>query len=128
MHQTLVSVINHLYKEFIVTKQQTIILREGDQAKYERLQSLKAGMVCPFSRRLAPFEEVLVKNCFDAGLVDLAKSSGYTTNSVASNFIRTHHSLVKVWESLYQSILSLFLEMEKTRRLQQTFSRLLQTW
>lgn len=35
-------VINDLYTEFIVTKKQTMVLLEGDQATYERLQSLKA--------------------------------------------------------------------------------------
>ena len=122
-NQTLLSVINDLYNEFIVTKKQTIILLEGDQATYERLQSLKAeygsdlSWCVPFPgdwHLLKNYQEVLVKIYFDAGLVDLAKSSGYTPNSVTSNFKRTHHFLMEVWESLYRFILSLFLEMEKT--------------
>ena len=40
--ETLLNVINDLYQEFYVTKKKKQILLEGDQATYERLQSLKS--------------------------------------------------------------------------------------
>ena len=38
--ETLLNIINNLYQEFVVTKKKKWILLEGDQATYERLQSL----------------------------------------------------------------------------------------
>ena len=43
--ETLLSIINDLYNEFIATNKQTLVLLEGDQATYERLQSLKAEYI-----------------------------------------------------------------------------------
>ena len=132
--ETLLSIINNLYNEFIATKKQTLVLLEGDQATYVRLQSLKAeygsdlSWFIPFPgdwHILKNYQEVLVKIYFEAGLLDLAKSSGYTPTSITSNFKRTHHFLMEVWESLYRFILSLFL---KKSRLPKTSSRLLQIW
>lgn len=40
--ETLLNVMNDLYQEFVVTKKKKWILLEGDQATYERLQSLKS--------------------------------------------------------------------------------------
>ena len=39
--ETLLSIVNDLYKEFIVTGAKEYVVLEGDQATYERLQSLK---------------------------------------------------------------------------------------
>ena len=61
---------------------------------------------------LKNYQEVLLKIYFDAGLRDLAKASGYQPNSIGSNFTRTHHFLLEVWESIYRLLLSLFLSDE----------------
>ncbi len=53
-NETLLSVINDLYEQFIVTKKQKFILLEGDQATYERLQSIKTEYGNDLSW-LAPF-------------------------------------------------------------------------
>ena len=58
---------------------------------------------------LKNYQEVLLKIYQDAGLSDLAKASGYQSNSIGSNFRRTHHFLLETWMSLYQHFLSLFL-------------------
>ena len=62
---------------------------------------------------LKNYQEVLVKIYFEAGLLDLAKSSGYTPTSITSNFRRTHHFLMEVWESLYRFTLSPFLKKKQ---------------
>ena len=67
------------------------------------------------SWRLASFKifsRSPTKNLFDAGLSDLAKSSGYLPNSVGSNFKRTHHFLLEAWESLYRHFLTIFLKTQ----------------
>ena len=53
-----------------------------------------------------------MKPFFEAGLKDLATASGYPALSIqsCSNFQRTHHFLMEVWESLYRHMLKQFLE------------------
>ena len=80
--ETLLTIINDLYEEFIVPKKKEWILLEGDQATYARLQCIKAeygndlAWMIPFPgdwHFLKNFQEVLLKICFEAGLSDLAK-------------------------------------------------------
>ena len=101
----------------IRTKKEWILL-EGDQATYERLQSIKTeysnvlSWMIPFPGNwhfLKNFQEVLIKIYFDAGLCELAKASGYQPNSIGCNFKRTHHFLLETWESLYRHFLHMFL-------------------
>ena len=116
--QTLLNVISELYEEFIVPKKMEFVLLEGDQATYSRLQCIKAeygndlAWMIPFPgdwHFLKNFQQVLLKVYFDAGLSDLAKTSGYQPNSIGSNFKQTHRFLLETWESLYRHFLSLFL-------------------
>ena len=118
-NETLLSIINDLYNEFIATKKQKLIFLEGDQVTYERIQSLKAEYGSDLSWIIAfpgdwhilkKYQEVLVKIYFDAGLVDIARSSGYIPTSITSNFKRTNHFLMEAWESLYRLMLSIFLQ------------------
>lgn len=97
--ETLLKVISDLHTAFIHSGRKTYILLEGDLATYERLQSIKREYgndlkwLFPFPgdwHFLKNYQEVLLKVYYDAGLCDLAKSSGYHTNSVGSNFRRTH--------------------------------------
>lgn len=60
---------------------------------------------------LKNFQEVLLKIYFDAGMNDLA---GYQTNSIGSNFKRTHHFLLESWESVYRLLMSNFLSKDET--------------
>ena len=115
--ETLLNSINEVYTEFIATGKKNIMFLEGDQATYERLQSIKReygqdlSWMIPFPgdwHILKNFQEVLIKIYYDAGLRDLALASGYHPNSVCSNFKRTHNFLMEVWEALYRSFLSIF--------------------
>ena len=119
--ETLLNIINDLYQEFVVNNKKKWILLEGDQATYERLQSIKTeygndlSWLIPFPgdwHMLKNFQEVLIKIYFDAGLIELAAASGYQPNSIGSNFKRTHNFLLEVWESMYRHFLSGFLSTE----------------
>ena len=96
---------------------------EGDQATYERLQSIKAeygndfAWMIPFPgdwHFLKNFQEVLVKVYFDAGLGDPAKASGYQLNSIGTNFKRTH-------KFLGSHCIAIFLDFFCLTKLFQTF-------
>lgn len=117
--ETLLNLINELHKELIVSKRKKYLLVEGDQVTYEKLQSIKReygndlNWMIPFPgdwHLLKNYQEVLFKIYFDAGMSELAKSSGYLPNSVGSNFKRTHHFLLEVWESTYRHFMSGFLK------------------
>lgn len=120
--ETLLNVINDVYTEFISTGRKEHIFIEGDQATYERLQSIKREYVqdlswmTPFNgdwHILKNFQEVLLKIYFDAGLRDLCCASGYLPNSVGTNFKRTHNFLLEVWEALFRYLLSIFLSKKE---------------
>jgi hypothetical protein len=120
--ETILHVINDVYAEFICTGKKKHILIEGDQATFERLQSIKKeygqdlSWMSPFPgdwHILKNFQEVLLKIYFDGGLRDLCCASGYLPNSVGTNFKRTHNFLLEVWETLYRYLLSIFLSKEE---------------
>ena len=114
--QTLLTIISNLYEEFIVPGKKEWVLLEGEQATYERLQSIKAeygndfAWMIPFPgdwHFLKNFQEVLV--LMQDLAIDLAKASGYQPNSIGTNLKRNHKLLLETWESLYCHFLGLFL-------------------
>lgn len=114
--ETLVNVISDIYAEFVVSRRKRWVLLEGDRDTCNKLQVLKTeygndlSWMIPIPgdwHFLKNYQEVLLKVYFDAGLSDLAKASGYQTNSIGSNFKRTHHFLLETWESIYRHFLSL---------------------
>ena len=119
--ETLLSLINNLYTEFIVTGKKTYIILEGDQVTYERIQSIKteygdvSTWLIPFVgdwHFLKNYQEVLLKIYFDAGLSELAVASKYLPKSIGTNFTRTHLFLLEVWESIFCTLMSFYLEAE----------------
>lgn len=115
---TLLSVINDMYTEFIVTDKKTYVILEGDQATYERIQSLKteygedSSWLIPLVGNwhiLKNYQEVLMKVYFDAGLSELAVASKYLPKAVGTNFTRTHLFLLEVWGSLFRVVISFYL-------------------
>ena len=119
--ETLLSIINDLYSNFIMTGKKTYVILEGDQATYERLQSIKAeygndsSWLIPFVgdwHFLKNYQEVLLKVYFDAGLSELAVASKYPPKSIGTNFTRTHLFLLEVWESLFRVLMSFFIAKE----------------
>ena len=120
--ETLLSVINNMYTEFIHTGKKKQIFVEGDQVTYERLQSIKReygqdlSWMFPFPgdwHFLKNYQEVLFKIYYDAGLCDLAIASGYLPKSVRTNFKRAHNFLMEVWEALHRYFLSIFVSKQE---------------
>ena len=119
--ETLLSLIHNLYSEFVVTGKKNYIISEGDQATYERIQSIK-GEYRDDSTWLIPFvgdwhflknyQEVLLKVYFDGSLCDLAIASKYQPKSIGTNFTRTHHFLLEVWEALFRVLMNFYLSKE----------------
>ena len=116
--ETLLSIINDLYTEFIVTSKKTYVIIEGDQVTYERIQSSKAeygddsSWLIPFVgdwHFLKNYQEVLLKVYFEAGLSDLAVASKYLPKSIGTNFTRTHLFFL---ESLFRVLMSFYLAKE----------------
>ena len=90
---------------------------------YEILQSLKfecgeeLNGLFPFQgigmHMLKYYQIVLMKPCFDAGLKSLAEAAGYPVAAIrsCSQFKRTQHFVLVVWEATYRAaLLVLFLE------------------
>ena len=52
---------------------------------------------------------MLIRVYIDAGLSELARACGYLPKSVGTNFKRTHHFFLEVWESLFRVLMSFYL-------------------
>ena len=119
--ETLLSIINDLYTQFILSGKKTHVVLEGDQVTYERLHSIRAEygseskwlVLFPGDWHfLKNYQEVLIKIYFDAGLSDLAKASGDLPRSVGTNFKWTHRFLLESWEALYSVLMGNFLSKQ----------------
>ena len=66
-----------------------------------------------------------MKPFFEAGLKDLAVTSGYPSQSIqnCSQFKQTHHFLMEVWEAMYRCMLQSFLvNFPDKQRLEETIA------
>ena len=135
--ETLLSIINNLYSEYVLTRKKSYVILEGDQMTYKRIQSIKAeyggdsSWLIPFVgdwHFLKNYQEVLLKVYFEAGLSELALASKYLPKSIGTNFTRTHLFLLEVWESLFRMIMSFYLEKEAPSNLLGDISHMLQNF
>ena len=60
------------------------------------------------------YQPVLMKIYYHTGLLELAKASGHKGETLTSlqkctNFKRTHHFLFQVWQAIYRSMLTAFM-------------------
>ncbi len=122
-HEAMEEVLSKLHKELDIGVTATHLVLVGDQKTYNRLWELKhmygtdLNWLIPFIgdwHLLSNFQSVLMKVYFDAGLKDVAHSSGFraeTLTSLAkcSNFKRTNQFILQAWEALYRHMLSCFL-------------------
>ena len=132
--ETLLSVINDLYTEFIHSGRKTHVVLEGDQATYERLHSLRAEygnetswlILLPGDWHfLKNYQEVLIKVYFDGGLSELAKASGYLPRSKGTNFKRTHRFILESWEALFRVLMRFYVSKQLPHDIVQQVSALI---
>ena len=132
--ETLLSVINDLYTEFILSGKKTHLVLEGDQATYERLHSLRVEYGNESSwlilfpgdwHFLKNYQEVLIKVYFDGGLSELAKASGYLPRSIGTNFKRTHRFFLESWEALFRVLMRFYVSKRSPHDILQQVSALI---
>ena len=94
-----------------------------DQKTYVRIRELKheygseLDWIIPFIgdwHLLSNQQSVLMKVYYDAGLKDLAESSGHrgetlTSIKKCSSFKRTHQFLIQAWEAVYRQMFKTFM-------------------
>lgn len=121
---TQLELLHELFTKFIKDQPREYLVVEGDQKLFDVLHSLKfeygseLDWVIPIPgdwHLLMNYQSALMKPYFDAGLKHLAKAAGYPVSSIQTcgQFKRTHHFLLEVWEAMYRSILSLFIQTEQ---------------
>ena len=121
---TQLELLHELFTKFIKDQPREYLVVEGDQKLFDVLQSLKfeygseLDWVIPIPgdwHLLMNYQSALMKPYFDAGLKHLAKGAGYPVSSIQTcgQFKRTHQFLLEVWEGLYRSIMSVFIQTEQ---------------
>ena len=124
---TMMAVLQDLHRQFVVNQKKEYLIVEGDAKIYEVLQSLKYEygndlkwvLVYPGDwHTLKNFQSVLMKVYYDAGLKQLAQSSGYPVAGIqtCSQFKRTHAFIMEAWEALYRSMLQKHFESNSACR------------
>ena len=124
---TLIKVIGNIHKIFIKELHQKWVIVVGDAKVYDLLQAIRIDYgnnlkwLIPFPgdwHIMYNYQKVFMKPYADAGLMDLAKASGYHAETLtslrnANNFRRTHLFILQTYEAFYQYFLSLFFESEQ---------------
>ena len=115
------AMLHDLHKQYIEEQHQQWLLVEGDAKVYEILKALKfeygeeLKWLIPYPgdwHMLKNYQSALMAAYYDAGLKALANASGYPLAQLqgCSNFKRTHHFLLEVWEAVYRAMLAKFFE------------------
>ena len=118
---TMMAMLHDLHKQYIEEQHQQWLLVEGDAKVYEILKALKfeygeeLKWLIPYPgdwHMLKNYQSALMAAYYDAGLKALANASGYPLAQLqgCSNFKRTHHFLLEVWEAVYRAMLAKFFE------------------
>ena len=128
-------VLSKLHSEYGIGVTSQHLVVAGDQKTYTRLQELKhaygsdLNWLVPFIgdwHLLHNFHSVLMKVYYDAGLRDLAVSSGFrgetlTSLKRCSNFKRTHAFLLQSFEAFYRHFLATYLSSHEDKDLYNDF-------
>ena len=115
-------VVAKLHKEYGIGESADYLVVVGDQKTYVHIHELKQeygtelDWVIPFIgdwHLLSNYQSVLMKVYYDAGLKDLAESSGHrgetlTSIKKCSSFKRTHQFLLQEWEAMYRQMFKAF--------------------
>ncbi len=116
------AVVAKLHKEYGIGESADYLVLVGDQKTYTRVCELKQeygtelDWVIPFIgdwHLLSNYQSVLMKVYYDAGLKDLAESSGHrgetlTSIKKCSSYKRTHQFLLQAWEAMYRQMFKAF--------------------
>ena len=111
-----------LHEEYMVRESVHYLVLVGDQKTYVRIQELKheygseLDWLIPFIgdwHLLSNYQSVLMKAYYDAGLKELAETSGHrgetlTSIKKCSSFKRIHQFLIQVWEAMYRQMFKSF--------------------
>lgn len=114
--ETVLKIIGNLHKVFIKELNQKWVLVVGDAKIYDVLQALRIEYgenlrwLIPLPgdwHVLFNYQKVIIKPYADAGLMSLARVSGYRAETLkslisASNFRRTHLFLLQCFEAFYE--------------------------
>ena len=129
---TVLHLINELYAAYVRSHEKSFMVLEGDAKTYDIMQEIKAeygtdlNWLFPYPgdwHLLMNYQKCLMKPFFEAGLKDMALSSGYSAVSIGtcSIFKRAHRFLLEAWESLYRVMLARFIQHRKdTQQMQCT--------
>ena len=115
-------VVAKLHEEYMLFASVNYLVLVGDQKTYVRINELKHeygsefDWLIPFIgdwHLLSNYQSVLMKVYYDAGLKELAESSGHrgetlTSTKKCSSFKRTHQFLVQAWEAVYRQMFKSF--------------------
>ena len=121
--ETILDVINRLYKEFEIGNTLDHLVVGGDAKTYKLLQSIKLdygeelSWLLPFPgdfHILMNYQPVLSKIYFDAGLKQLASASGFKGETLTalrkrSHFKHAHRFFMGAWEAIYIHMASTFI-------------------
>ena len=136
---TLLHIVGKLHKTFLTDLKQKWVLVIGDAKIFDVLQDLRVEYgdnlkwLIPIPgdwHVLYNYHKVLMKPYADAGLINLAKVSGYRAETLtairnASNFRRTHLFLLQSFEAVYQHYLDLFYGEDINEEVQTSVKSLL---
>ena len=120
---TLMAILFDLHHRFIEGKHKQYLAIAADAKLYDIIQALKheygedLKWLIPTPgdwHMLKNVQVALMKPYFDIGLRQLAHTSGYPVAAIQSysQFKRTHHFLMKAWQTFYQVMLQRFLEYD----------------
>ena len=112
------AVVAKLHTEYRIGESADYLVLVGDQKTYTRIHELKQeydselDWVIPFIgdwHLLSNYQSVLMKVYYNAGIKDLAESSGHrgetlTSIKKCSSYKRTHQFLLQAWEAVYRQM------------------------
>ena len=118
---TMIVLLHNLHETFIEHRNMKWVVLEGDAKLYDILKSLKfeygeeLNWLFPYPgdfHLLMNYQKALMKPYYDMGLKSMAQSSGYPLAAIqsCSQFKRTHHFILEVWESMYRVMLLKYAE------------------
>lgn len=115
-----------LGNKFLVLAADAKLYQMISSVKYEYGEELEWLLPFPgdwHNIMLKNYQRAVMKPYFDMGLKELAHASGYPVAAIhnCSQFKRTHHFLMEVWQAIYQVMLQRFIDSEADVRSESAF-------